>query len=117
MQRRITGAPAKPIDVTATGGKRGENQIADGPYSCVYCKKKTTIDLPDGILVRAKVFAAEQRTTSRDLVVRGLKAVTETPGLDDEKRRKAAIRYLPGRMQASNTEPMVPMKREDIYDR
>ncbi len=78
---------------------------------------KTTIDLPEEILVKAKVFAAEQRTTLRELVVRGLKVVTEAPGLDDERQRKAAIRRLLGSMQAGNTEPMVPLKREEIYDR
>jgi hypothetical protein len=55
---------------------------------------KTTIDLPDEVLVKAKVFAAEQRTTLRDLVVRGLKLVTEAPEPDDEKQRKAAIKRL-----------------------
>jgi len=78
---------------------------------------KTTIDLPDEVLVKAKVFAAEQRTTLRDLVVRGLKLVTEAPGPDDEKQRKAAIKRLLEAMRASNTEPMVPLKREEIYDR
>ena len=78
---------------------------------------KTTIDLPDEVLGKAKVFAAEQRTTLRDLVVRGLKLVTETPEPDDEKQRKAALKRLLEAMRASNTEPMVPLKREEIYDR
>ena len=78
---------------------------------------KTTIDLPDEVLVKAKVFAAEQRTTLRDLVVRGLKLVTEVPEPDDEKQRKAALKRLLEAMRASNTEPMVPLKREEIYDR
>ena len=78
---------------------------------------KTTIDLPDEVLVKAKVFAAEQRTTLRDLVVRGLKLVTETPEPDDEKQRKAALKRLLEAMRASNTEPMVPLKREEIHDR
>jgi hypothetical protein len=78
---------------------------------------KTTIDLPDEVLVKAKVFAAEQRTTLRDLVVRGLKLVTEAPEPDDEKQRKATLKRLLEAMRASNTEPMVPLKREEIYDR
>ncbi len=78
---------------------------------------KTTIDLPDEVLVKAKVFAAEQRTTLRDLVLRGLKLVTEAPERDDEKQRKTAIKRLLEGMRASNTEPMVPLKREEIYDR
>lgn len=78
---------------------------------------KTTIDLPDEVLVKAKVFAAEQRTTLRDLVVRGLKLVTEAQEPNDEKQRKAAIKRLLEGMRAGNTEPMVPLKREEIYDR
>lgn len=78
---------------------------------------KTTIDLPDEILVKAKVYAAEQRTTLRDLVVRGLKLVTEAQEPDDEKQRKAAIKRLVEGMRASNAEPMVPLKRVEIYDR
>jgi hypothetical protein len=78
---------------------------------------KTTIDLPEEVLVRAKVYAAEQRTTLRDLVLRGLKAVTEAPELDNEKLRKEAIRRLLGSMQAGNTESMVPLKREEMYER
>jgi hypothetical protein len=50
-------------------------------------------------------------------VVRGLKLVTETPEPDDEKQRKAALKRLLEAMRASNTEPMVPLKREEIYDR
>jgi hypothetical protein len=33
---------------------------------------KTTIDLPDDLLHRAKVFAAQQRTTLKELVITGL---------------------------------------------
>ena len=78
---------------------------------------KTTIDLPEDILVKAKVFAAEHRTTLRDLVVRGLKRVTESETPDGEEDRKAAIRHLRDSVRASNTEPMVPLEREEIYDR
>jgi hypothetical protein len=78
---------------------------------------KTTIDLPEEVLLKAKVFAAEQRTTLRDLVLRGLKLVTEAPEWEDETQRKAAMRRLLESMQAGNSEAMVPMKREEIYDR
>ena len=78
---------------------------------------KTTIDVPEEILVRAKMVAAERRTTLRELVVEGLKRVTETPSRDELKKRQATMRQLLKDMQASNTEPMVPLKREEIYDR
>lgn len=78
---------------------------------------KTMIDVPEEVLVKAKVFAVERRTTLRELVIQGLKQVMDAPGADEEKQRKAAIQRLLKGMQASNTEPMVPLKREEIYDR
>jgi hypothetical protein len=78
---------------------------------------KTTIDVPDDVLVKAKVFAAARRTTLRELVVQGLKQVMDGPLADEEKQRKAAIQRLLKVMQAGNAEPMVPLKREELYDR
>jgi hypothetical protein len=78
---------------------------------------KTTIDVPEEVLVKAKVFAAARRTTLRELVVQGLKQVMDGPLADEEKQRKAAIQRLLKGMQSGNTEPMVPLKREEIYDR
>ena len=78
---------------------------------------KTTIDVPEEVLVKAKVFAAARRTTLRELVIQGLKQVIDSPLADEEKQRKAAIQRLLKAMQASNTEPMVPLQREEIYDR
>lgn len=78
---------------------------------------KTTIDVPEEVLVKAKVFAAARRTTLRALVVQGLKQVMDGPLADEEKQRKAAIQRLLKGMQSGNTEPMVPLKREEIYDR
>lgn len=79
---------------------------------------KTTIDLPDELLHRAKVAAAQRKTTLRALVVTGLEAVT-SEGADDtkEKERKKTLKRLLKAMKASNTEPMVPLRREEIYDR
>jgi hypothetical protein len=55
--------------------------------------------------------------TFKDIVVQGLKLVIETPPEADQKARKAALKRLLKAMQASNTEPIVPLKREEIYDR
>lgn len=79
---------------------------------------KTTIDFPDELLHRAKVVAAERRTTLRELVVKGLESVTAGES-DEEKEmaRKQNIKRLLKAMQANNTEPMVPLTREEIYDR
>ncbi len=79
---------------------------------------KTTIDFPDELLHRAKVVAAQRRTTLRELVVQGLERVTSAGSDESEKleRKKTFARLLKA-MRASNTEPMVPLKREEIHDR
>lgn len=82
-------------------------------YGCM----KTTIDLPDDLLIKAKVLAAERRTTLRELVIEGLKRVTDTPAQTQEDQRKATLKRLLKAMQASNTAPMKPLTREEIYER
>lgn len=76
---------------------------------------KTTIDLPDDIFLKAKVFAAEQRTTLKEVLVQALQRFMQTPPETEEKQRKATMKKLLKAMQASNTEPMVPLTREEIY--
>ncbi len=45
------------------------------PYSCIYSSVKTTIDRPDEVLHRAKVVAAQRRTTLKELFLSGLELV------------------------------------------
>jgi hypothetical protein len=78
---------------------------------------KTTIDLPDDVLTKAKIVAATRRTTLRELVLQGLKIVTETPPAEERKQREAELRELLKAMRASNTDPMVPLTREEIHER
>jgi hypothetical protein len=78
---------------------------------------KTTIDLPDDLLTKAKIVAATRRTTLRELVLQGLKLVTEAPAEDERQQREAELRDLLKAMRASNTEPMVPLTREEIHER
>lgn len=76
---------------------------------------KTTIDLPDDIFLKAKVFAAEQRITLKEVLVQALQRFMQTPPEAEEKKRRAAMKKLLKAMQASNTEPMVPLTRDEIY--
>ena len=79
---------------------------------------KTTIDFPDELLHRAKIVAAQRRTTLRELVVKGLEAVTsDRDNQEKDNERKKTFKRLLKAMRASNTEPMVPLTREEIYDR
>ncbi|MFV0416090.1 MAG: hypothetical protein ACK5NG_06950 [Chthoniobacterales bacterium] len=66
---------------------------------------KTTINLPDDLLQRAKIVAAQRWTTLRELVVRGLNHALEH-GADAD--RKANLKRLLEEMRADNTEPMTP---------
>ncbi len=76
---------------------------------------KTTIDLPDDIILKAKVFAAEQRITLKEVLIQALQRFMQTPPEAEEKKRRAAMKKLLKAMQASNTEPMVPLTRDEIY--
>ena len=78
---------------------------------------KTTIELPDDLFQKAKVLAAERSTTLRDIMTQALRQWMQTPSADEEKQRKANVKRLLKAMQASNKEPMAPLKREEIYDR
>jgi hypothetical protein len=78
---------------------------------------KTTIELPDNLVLKIKVLAAERNTTLKDIVIQSLQLFTRSPAEMEEKKRKAMVKRLLKAMQASNTEPMLPLTREEIYDR
>jgi hypothetical protein len=61
--------------------------------------------------------AAERKTTLKELVLLGLDYATRHTLPDAETERKAAIKRLLQDMQASNTEPMAPLTREEIHER
>jgi hypothetical protein len=50
-------------------------------------------------------------------MVQALKLWFRSPAEDEEKNRQATVKRLLEAMRASNTEPMIPLKREEIYDR
>ena len=75
---------------------------------------KTTIDLPDDLLIRAKITAAQRRTTHKDLVILGLQAEMDSRGQvqDDTEAFVAAF------SRGNNTErPIGKIHRHEIYDR
>ncbi|MBL9146683.1 MAG: hypothetical protein JNM99_23575 [Verrucomicrobiaceae bacterium] len=76
---------------------------------------KITIDLPDDIFLKAKVLASEQRTTLSEVLVQALQRFMQTPPEAEEKQRYDVGALLLKAMQASNTEPMIPLTREEIY--
>lgn len=87
------------------------------PCSHIYGLMKTTIELPDEIFRKAKVAAAEQHTTLKELITQALENHLGKPSPSEEKKRQTALKRLLKQMQATNTEPMRPLKREEIHDR
>lgn len=50
---------------------------------------KTTIELPDAVVNRAKVLAAERRTTLRELVLQGLEHVLSEKRVSARERAQS----------------------------
>ena len=69
---------------------------------------KTTIELPDELLIAAKKRAAETRTTLRELVARGLRRELQGDGKQKPKKRRK-IRWV--------TSPGGPPPGLDVSDR
>ena len=77
---------------------------------------KTTVDLPDELVIEAKKLAAESRTTLRSLIERGLrKELTDTARAPDrEIQWVTSDGGLPPGMDVSNRESMYEFfERED----
>lgn len=78
---------------------------------------KTTIDLPDDVFLKTKILAAERSTTFRDLVIQGLKLITENASESEIEKRRETLTRLLKNMRAGNTDPMSPLTREEIHER
>ena len=78
---------------------------------------KITMEFSDELFQQVKVMAAVRSTTLKDIMVQALKLWLRTPAEDEEKNRQATVKRLLQEMRASNTEAMVPLGREEIYDR
>jgi len=79
---------------------------------------KTTIDVPDELLHRAKVVAAQRRTTLRELVVQGLDYALRAEGVDPATERKQArLALIAALSEVHLTEPVGKFNREEIYER
>ena len=72
---------------------------------------KTTIDLPEDLLYRAKVVAAQRRTTLKELVVTGLDWVMRTD-MEASDRQAALARLQKGLHLGGR-----PLTRGQIHER
>lgn len=79
---------------------------------------KTTIDLPDDLLHRAKIAAAQRKTTLKELVVQGLEHATRIPLQDaDSERKERAAKLIAVLSRGRNTDPVGHLNRDEIYNR
>ena len=72
---------------------------------------KTTIDLPDEVLHRAKVVAAQRGTTLKNLFLSGLELVLDSEA--DAPAREAALTRLEQGFNLSGE----PLRRGQAHDR
>lgn len=80
-------------------------------------RMKTTIDLPDEILHRAKVMAAQRKTTLKAMVLEGLTFSLSGAVLAPESMKQQKADRLLAALRSGNTKPMRPLTRDEIYDR
>jgi len=79
---------------------------------------KTTIELPDELLHRAKMIAVQRRTTLKELVVQGLEYAIRNDLSDVETERKHRNQsLLEALSEIRIIEPVGMFKRDEIYDR
>ncbi len=78
---------------------------------------RTSIDLPDDVFHRAKIVAAQRKTTLRELVLIGLDYATRTESVNSEQLRLNRAQALLDALQADNSVPMHPLTREELHDR
>lgn len=78
---------------------------------------KTTLDLPEKTLRKAKIHAASQGTTLKALVTESLEAYLRKPSPRQEANRKKEIKRLLQEMQAENQVPMKPLSRNEAHER
>lgn len=79
---------------------------------------KTTIDFPEEILHRAKIVAAQRKTTLRDLVISGLSHTLDTPPKhEDIRRRERAARLIAALSKGRNTDAIGLLNRDELHDR
>jgi hypothetical protein len=79
---------------------------------------KTTIDLPDELLRRAKITTAKRNAMVKALVVKGLEYATQNDISDAASERKQrASRLIEALAGVSITESFGKFHHDEIYDR
>ncbi len=72
---------------------------------------KTTIDLPEELMIRAKVYVAKNKITLKELFLKGIEEQMKESGAGGEEELIRALSV--GR----NSKPLGRLNRNEIYDR
>ena len=87
-------------------------------HTHIYGHMKTTLDLPEDVLIQAKIYAAQHRTTLKELVTEGLRRViSPSAGEIEAAQRTRSERLIAALKDLGHTGTVVPLKREEIHDR
>ena len=88
MRYQLRHAPGLRAECSHNGRVRSSRTY--GSADTVFRMAKTTVDIPDELLVQAKSLAAQERTTLRELVERGLRLVVRRRGPGERFRLRDA---------------------------
>lgn len=97
----VAGTRLGPYEILSPLGAGGMGEVDRAPreevkyhiYGNMFYHMKTTIDLPDDLLIAAKKKAAESRSTLREIFERGLRRELSEAG-GPGRRRATAIRWV-----------------------
>jgi hypothetical protein len=78
---------------------------------------RTTLDIPDTTLKKAKLKAVHEGVSFKALVVRALERDLAASAMDMTARRKRVRRLFAALDKARNEVPVGRLNREDLYDR
>jgi hypothetical protein len=88
VRYQLRHAPGLRAECSHNGRDRPSHTY--GSVDTVCRMTKTTVDIPDDLLVQAKALAAHERTTLREIVERGLRLVVRRRGPTERFRLRDA---------------------------
>lgn len=82
-------------------------------YSYTVSRMKTTIDLPDDLVLQAKTVALSRKTTLRSLVLRGLQREIQSPSPEAQSPIRALLNLETGLWADTGADEYVENLRKD----
>lgn len=102
----LTALGQEPLDLAGTSFAK----LTEKPSGNINGQMKTTVDLPDDLLHRAKIIAAQRRTTLRQLLVPGLELVPARLFLGSILLVLGLFAMQPDNFAQSPLDPVMPVR-------